>query len=277
MNTNIQDRTSNIEQTKTRCCAWSCVFALAVVCFGVWNTGVAAVVAGAEEKVVALIAGPDSHGYGEHEHYAGMKLVGDLINANVKGVQAEVYKEWPADSNALEKVAAVVIFADGTGNGILPRHMKQLEPLMARGVEPFEIHDEWYYHMRFREKMEGVTPILTAVPPDETHNGGDSMYGGNPAVRARKGVPEDLMWVYQRPGGGRGFGFTGVHAHWSWANDNFRKVLLNAVVWTAGFEVPTEGVKSPRPTIDELMAGIPKKQPAEWKKEKVEELIKGWE
>ena len=34
---------------------------------------------------------------------------------------------------------------------------------ITRGVEPFEINDEWYYHMRFRPEMEGVTPILTDV------------------------------------------------------------------------------------------------------------------
>ena len=33
---------------------------------------------------------------------------------------------------------------------------------ITRGVKPFEIEDEWYYHMRFREGMQGVTPILTA-------------------------------------------------------------------------------------------------------------------
>ena len=31
---------------------------------------------------------------------------------------------------------------------------------ITRGVDPFEIRDEWYYHMRFRENMEGVTSIL---------------------------------------------------------------------------------------------------------------------
>ena len=39
---------------------------------------------------------------------------------------------------------------------------------ITRGVKPFKIRDEWYYHMRFREGMKGVTPILTAVPPDQT-------------------------------------------------------------------------------------------------------------
>ena len=37
---------------------------------------------------------------------------------------------------------------------------------VASGVKPFTTNDEWYYHMRFRDDMKGVTPILTAVPPD---------------------------------------------------------------------------------------------------------------
>ena len=39
---------------------------------------------------------------------------------------------------------------------------------IANGVQPFSADDEWYYNMRFRPKMENVTPILTAVPPKHT-------------------------------------------------------------------------------------------------------------
>ena len=30
------------------------------------------------------------------------------------------------------------------------------------------IYDEWYFHMRFRDGMKGVLPILSAVPPAST-------------------------------------------------------------------------------------------------------------
>src|SRR5882724_2363314 len=33
---------------------------------------------------------------------------------------------------------------------------------IARGVKPFTMRDEWYFNMRFRDGMKGVTPILTA-------------------------------------------------------------------------------------------------------------------
>jgi type 1 glutamine amidotransferase len=113
---------------------------------------------------------------------------------------------------------------------------------ITRGVKPFKIYDEWYYHMRFREDMQGITPILTAVPPEDTHLGKDDAHGGNPVVRARVGMPEHLMWAYERPDGGRGFGFTGGHYHKNWGDPNFRKLVLNAILWIAKADVPEGGV-----------------------------------
>ena len=36
------------------------------------------------------------------------------------------------------------------------------EHAVTRGVKPFTINDEWYYHMRFVDGMTGVTPIVSA-------------------------------------------------------------------------------------------------------------------
>lgn len=122
----------------------------------------------------------------------------------------------------------------------LPKHPA------ANGVQPFKMRDEWYYHMRFREGMEGVTPILSAVPPDSTRGkpGVNSPHGGNAEVQKHTGEAEHVMWVAERPGGGRGFGFTGGHFHKNWGNDDFRKVVLNAILWVAKADVPEDGTKS---------------------------------
>jgi 3-keto-disaccharide hydrolase/trehalose utilization protein len=137
----------------------------------------------------------------------------------------------------------------------LPKHP------VTRGVKPFKIKDEWYYHMRFVKDMANVTPILTAIPPDETRRRKDGPHSGNEHVRARMGMPEHVAWVYERPGGGRGFGFTGTHWHTNWANDDFRTIVLNGLVWIAGVEVPPKGVPSKTPTQQELEANqdYPKK------------------
>jgi hypothetical protein len=127
---------------------------------------------------------------------------------------------------------------------------------VAHGVKPFTIKDEWYYHMRFVSGMAGVTPILSAVAPPSSLSGKNpSERGTNPAVAAEvaAGQPQILAWAYERPNnGGRGFGFTGLHFHANLADDNVRTLLLNAVAWTAGLEVPTGGVPSKTPTAKEL-------------------------
>ncbi|NQT52851.1 ThuA domain-containing protein [bacterium] len=153
---------------------------------------------------------------------------------------------------------------------VLPAHP------ITRGVRPFRIKDEWYYHMRFVEGMKGVTPILSAVPPEATRKRPDGAHSGNPHVRARTGMAEHVAWAFERPGGGRGFGFTGNHWHWNWAHDDVRKLTLNAVVWLAGAEVPPDGVPSATPTVEELEATQGAKPPKNWDRQAIRRMIDGW-
>ena len=147
---------------------------------------------------------------------------------------------------------------------------------ITRGVRPFAIEDEWYYHMRFVDNMEGVAPILTAVPPDSTRAGPDGPHSGNPAVRARRGMAEHMAWARVRPNGGRGFGLTGCHWHWNWANDDFRTLTLNGIAWVAKLDVPPGGVPSKSPTLEALEANQDKPQPKGFDREKVRKTIEPW-
>lgn len=117
---------------------------------------------------------------------------------------------------------------------------------ITRGVPPFTIRDEWYFNMRFVEGMRGVTPLLQAVPDESTVTRPDGPHSGNAFVRAlvAQKEPVTVAWAYERPDGGRGFGFTGAHYHRNWGHEPFRKLALNAVLWLAKMEVPPEGVSS---------------------------------
>jgi hypothetical protein len=61
-----------------------------------------------------------------------------------------------------------------------------------------------------------------------------------------------MAWAFERPDGGRGFGFTGLHKHSNLADDNFRTLLLNAVAWVSKLEVTAGGVPSKTPDRDAL-------------------------
>lgn len=118
----------------------------------------------------------------------------------------------------------------------LPKHP------ITQGVKPFKVRDEWYFNMRFPEGMRGVKPILEAIPPAETMNRPDGIRSGNADVRSKMGQRQTLMWAIERADGGRGVGFTGGHFHLNLSDENFRKVVLNALVWTAKGKVPAGGV-----------------------------------
>jgi hypothetical protein len=139
---------------------------------------------------------------------------------------------------------------------------------VAKAVRPFGTNDEWYYNMRFREDMEGVTAILSAVPPDDTRKGKDGPHSGNEDVRAGigKNQPEHVLWVSENEGGSRGLRHHRRALHWNWAQDEWRKTVLNAVVWIAKGEVPTNGVESTRPTVDEMLEHHDEPVPADFDK-----------
>ena len=120
------------------------------------------------------------------------------------------------------------------------------------------INDEWYYHMRFVDDMKGVTPILSAVPPLKTitrpRRQEAELARRQPGrLRGREGRQAQVMaWAYERPDGGRGFGFTGLHKHANLGDDSFRTLLLNAVAWVSKLPVPDDGVPSKTLSRDDL-------------------------
>ena len=180
----------------------------------------------------------------------------------------------------------------------LPKHPT------TNGVKPFSTHDEWYYNMRFRDGMKGVTPILTDLPPASTlvvvdKDGNivmeekdgkkvpklsrpENAHNNNP--HARKAVLEDkspqhTAWATQRPDGGRGFGCSGGHDHWNWGNPQFRKLILNAIVWTSGTDVPTNGVPAGTVTVDDLLQNHDEPIPADFNEKqrpRIQTLLDEW-
>ncbi|MCS6777242.1 MAG: ThuA domain-containing protein [Chloroherpetonaceae bacterium] len=105
---------------------------------------------------------------------------------------------------------------------------------ICRGVAAFPVREEFYYNMRFREPDPRRVPILKVPVPGEAG-------------------AQTVAWAVQRRDGGRGFAFTGGHFHSNWQQENFRKLVLNAIVWAARGTVPDGGVRSTiPPDIDDI-------------------------
>ena len=98
-------------------------------------------------------------------------------------------------------------------------------PILS-GVRPWTTDHEYYFNQYFRENDKRVVPILTTMMPSD-----------DPQRHV-------IAWAVEREGGGRGFAFTGGHYHKNMLIDDYRRMILGAILWTAKIPVPKGGVVS---------------------------------
>jgi type 1 glutamine amidotransferase len=101
---------------------------------------------------------------------------------------------------------------------------------VLRGVKPWSYRDEVFSRF-FLPNDHRRTDLLIGTPEQDRYSMG----------------PQVAAWAYQRDDGGRGFVFGGVDYHDNMLIEDYRKFLLNGIVWAAGREVPAGGVQSETP------------------------------
>lgn len=250
------------------------------------------------KKRVAILAGAKSHGPAAHEYIKSARLIKAMLEQNgPKGIQVDVYQDWPEDPTVLDKADLIMTISDGRdghlfkeasfllpervpiiekqmkrGCGLVTFHFSTFAPdiygekvlewnggyfdwedekgernwysnilnldtdvipespnhAISRGVKPFKINEEFYYNLRFRENDERLKPILNVPALSSTRKNGNV-----------------VAWAVERTNGGRGFGTTMGHHYLNWKNDDFRKLMLNGIVWAAGYDVPAGGINAP--------------------------------
>lgn len=173
-----------------------------------------------------------------------MALIQKQLDRGAGWVNLHYAVEYPVKAGDRDIAGPVKGWLGGyyeTGYSINPHWDANIRSLpkhpITRGVKPFTLRDEWYYGMRWIDDMKGVTPILQAVPPDGTRS--------TPYTKGRKGEIETMAWAFERDdrAKGRAFGFTGGHFHRNWADEDFRRLVVNAILWSAKEEVPEGGAK----------------------------------
>jgi type 1 glutamine amidotransferase len=91
---------------------------------------------------------------------------------------------------------------------------------ILRGVEGVRLNDEFYYRLKF-SKSGTVTPLLKVQI---------------------EGSPETCAWAFERPDGGRSFGFGCMHDHGNWRITACRRLIAQGVLWTLKLPIPPEGL-----------------------------------
>jgi type 1 glutamine amidotransferase len=244
--------------------------------------GFLATPATAQDKKKLMLVGqpPDGHPPTTHEYVAGLRVLAKCL-AKVDGLdvtQVEAVGAWKEGPELMERADGVVLFVSegakwlqadparhkalakvaqrggglvalhwGMGTreaGPIPDFLKlfggchggpdrkytvtevQAEladpkhPILA-GINAFKVKDEFYYRLKFVTPEGTVKPVLR-VPID--------------------GQNETVAWSWERPDGGRSFGFSGLHFHDNWRLPEYRRLVSQGVLWAMKLPVPRAGL-----------------------------------
>lgn len=146
----------------------------------------------------------------------------------------------PADDKSIE----LQRWLGGARYGMFDRttEMVEFKPAVhsvSRGVGAFTYMDEFYPTIRFIDGGRAVAPILTGKLHVQFRDGRHLVID-EPTVST-------IAWAFERDNGGRSFGFSGGHYLVALDEPALRRMLLNAIFWTARIDVPKDGVRSGLP------------------------------
>ncbi|MBX7168999.1 MAG: ThuA domain-containing protein [Pirellulales bacterium] len=232
----------------------------------------------ADGTKVLIVGHKRDHPYRTHEYLAVGRLLADCLRQS-PGVEATVVDGWPRDPQACDGYAAVVLYTSAGGNLLLsgarrataerlfaspagfvalhwataaegaevgPDYQAALggrfsfefsglrvdqarlrfdlpdHPIL-RGIEPFELRDEYYLNLRFADGAQG---LVTALLPQTAEQ---------PALEQR------IAWTHERGSGGRSFGLTAGHFFDNFAREDFRRLVVQGILWSAKLDVPAAG------------------------------------
>jgi type 1 glutamine amidotransferase len=234
----------------------------------------------AKKKVLLVGQGPDGHPATTHEYMAGLHILAKCL-ARVPELEVTIVKAdapWKEGPELIERSDGVVLFlAEGAkwvqadpqrykalqkvarqGGGIVGLHWaigtRDAQPIddflqllggchggpdrkylvlatevhvadprhpIATGIDHFRVKDEFYYKLKFVKSPSPVQPVLQATI---------------------EGNRETVAWAWERPDGGRTFGFSGLHFHENWRLPEYRRLTAQAVLWTLQLPIPKAGL-----------------------------------
>lgn len=232
------------------------------------------------KKLLLVGQGPDGHPPTTHEYMDGLKVLEKVLKPT-KGIEVTLVKadgKWENGPELIDRSDAIVLFVSegakwiqqddkrlaalkraakrGAGlcclhwgmgckdaqyideyvalfggcHGGPDRKYKELEtdvtPVeknpVAAGLSPFRIKEEFYYQLKFAKPADSVKPVLTAKIDGESY---------------------PVAWTWERPDGGRSFGFSGLHFHANWKRAEYRRLVGQGVLWTLKMPAPAKGLR----------------------------------
>ena len=233
------------------------------------------------KRVLLLGQSPDGHPKGTHEYMPGVKIFAKCLEKtpNLKVTVVRADDPWTEGPEFLKEADGVVLFlSEGArwiqadprryeaftrlaerGGGFVAVHWAigtkdakhidgfvkllgachggpdrkyqvlpsaELEIADARhpiatGLDNLKLREELYYKLKFPKGESGVKPIVTCVIDGER---------------------ETVGWAWERPDGGRSFGYSGGHFHENFVRPEYRRLVCQGILWSVRLPVPEKGL-----------------------------------
>lgn len=242
-----------------------------------WFAGEIATPVRAEEakatKILLIGKEPD-HPYGSHMYMHACGVLAKCLERTA-GVEPVVSLGWPKEPAKLEGVKSIVVYTSPAAEFLADsEHRNEVDRAIKSGVGLVTIH--WASSIR-KDNLErlggtwlsylggtwvsnvglssGKSPLKQVVPDHPICRGWseyeiDDEYYMNPTidkatpllqVKEKDGKDVIVGWAFERPDGGRSFATTLGHPYRNFQNEAFRRMLVNAALWTAKLDVPQSG------------------------------------
>ncbi len=230
----------------------------------------------AQKKVVLIGHQPD-HPPGTHLYLPECELLAKCLRQTT-GVTAVVSDGWPTDPQVLADVDAIVLYSSPGAEILMGGpQAEQFERLMKQGVGLVALH--WATGLKDQNNEELGHRYLSYLGGlfsfafsglDISESQVQQVEAAHPTCRGWKGfkltdeyyldlkfLPEaksilqvpvngkqqTVAWAYERPDaqGGRSYGNTLGHFHELFEREEFRRMLINGILWTMRIEIPEDG------------------------------------
>lgn len=227
----------------------------------------------AEPVKILLVSTKLDHPPASHMYAFECDLLGRCL-VKTPGVEVVRAEDWPKDEKVLDGVKSIVYYSRPAGDIVLsPKHKALFLKKMKEGVGFVAIHwataaekhlgqeylgvlGGWFHFDHSGLKVDKL-PLIQADPSHPVCRGWkgfplrEEFYlnlkfhpDARPILKATvDGKEQTVAWALERKGEGKGrsFGTTLGHFHDNFTIPEFRKALVNGILWTAGVEVPSEG------------------------------------
>ena len=154
---------------------------------------------------------------------------------------AIVALHWSIGAKDEQFIAGQLALLGGTRGGPQRRyvilendvHLAERNHPILRGLTDFRLKDEFYYRLDLVSPSASFHSLLTT---------------------RIDGKGETICWAWERPDGGRSFGFVGLHFHENWRRIEYQRLVTQAILWTLELPIPPAGVN---PQIDPRVLELP--------------------